>query len=205
MHKTQNKKGFSLIEGVIATFILSIGIIAIFSLLTKGLSQSLSNTKNITALGFAQEGVELVRVVRNNDYIKDSNNVFVTLDSITGVSGTNSTCRVSPAMASIASTFKLTVSMNCNAGYGADDYRLALSDLVDPVRYYHHGVTDPLATREMFWRRIYISKTGDSRQVMSVVFTRAPATNEWPANMNASEVAKCTSQKGCVFSQALLQ
>ncbi len=206
MYKSQNKKGFSLIEGVIATFILSIGIIAIFSLLTKGLTQSLDNTKNITALGFAQEGVELVRVVRNNDYIKDSNNVFSTLDGITGGSG-NSQCRVSPTMISISGVYKLTVFMDCNNGDGtnANPYKLALSTADAPNYYYHHNVGSPVAKKPMFWRRIYISKpTVDSREVASVVFTHAPTAGEWPANM-AEIKTKCTIQNGCVFSQALLQ
>jgi Tfp pilus assembly protein PilV len=60
-------KAFSLGEVVLAGFVLTVGLLSISALITKSLQNSFENRDAITAILLAQEGVELVRNVRDNN------------------------------------------------------------------------------------------------------------------------------------------
>ncbi len=59
------KKGFSLIEIMIALFVLIIGIIATITLVTESVQQTRLSRDALIAASLAQEGTELVRNVRD--------------------------------------------------------------------------------------------------------------------------------------------
>jgi len=66
--KIKNKKGFSFIEVMISVFILLVGILAVLGLMTSVLKNSI-DAKNQEIAGFlSQEGVELVRNDRDNNW-----------------------------------------------------------------------------------------------------------------------------------------
>jgi hypothetical protein len=65
--KSYNLKGFSLGEVVLAGFVLTVGLLSISALITKSLKNSFENRDAIIAVLLAQEGVELVRNVRDNN------------------------------------------------------------------------------------------------------------------------------------------
>lgn len=64
----KTKKAFSTGEVLLAMFILSIGLITVVALVSKSLKYSLFSRDIIIAAELAQEGVELVRNVRDNDF-----------------------------------------------------------------------------------------------------------------------------------------
>ena len=80
MRKKKDKSGFSLLEVIIALFVLSIGITAMLSLISNSINNSNEAKDMIAAAQLAQEGVELVRNKRDNNYISDSGNVFQDLN-----------------------------------------------------------------------------------------------------------------------------
>ncbi len=66
MFINKTKKGFSIGEVMIATFILLVGIIGIIFLTVKSIGNISDGKKAVTAALLAQEGTELMRSVRDN-------------------------------------------------------------------------------------------------------------------------------------------
>ena len=60
--------GFTLIETLVSLLIFSIALTAIFSLLTNNLKDALLVEHNFIASGLVQEGMEVVRSIRDNDW-----------------------------------------------------------------------------------------------------------------------------------------
>lgn len=90
------KKGFSLMEAVISVFVVAIGLVATINLVVSGLNHSTDSRDHIIASQLAQEGVELVRNLRDNNWadstisdsfdgatfpIADNNNLRIDKDS----------------------------------------------------------------------------------------------------------------------------
>ena len=69
MLKNRNRKfekGFSFVEVMVSVFILTIGIVAVLDLMAKNIKNSTDSRDSIIASELAQEGVELIRNVRDN-------------------------------------------------------------------------------------------------------------------------------------------
>ncbi|NCT54360.1 hypothetical protein GW758_00170 [Candidatus Falkowbacteria bacterium] len=69
----KNKEAFSLIEIVIILFIISMGLIGILSLIVQNIQSQDYNKNNLIATQLSQEGIELVRRIRDNNF-KQGNN-----------------------------------------------------------------------------------------------------------------------------------
>lgn len=63
----ENKKGFSLIEVLLALFILSVGSAAVALLMTSSIKNSILSKNQIIASALCQEGLELVSNMRFNN------------------------------------------------------------------------------------------------------------------------------------------
>lgn len=74
-HRFSEKKGFSLIEVLFTTLVLSIGITSIASLMTANIKSYANSRDQIIASMLAQEGVELVRNLKDNDELEDDPSV----------------------------------------------------------------------------------------------------------------------------------
>ena len=72
----KDKKGFSFIEVMISVFVLSVGIVAIISLMTGNIKNSAGSRDNIIASELAQEGVEIVRNIRDNNFLNNPSDPF---------------------------------------------------------------------------------------------------------------------------------
>ncbi|MGB9680585.1 MAG: prepilin-type N-terminal cleavage/methylation domain-containing protein [Minisyncoccia bacterium] len=68
------KKGFTLVEALIAISILIIGILSGFILVTRALYNVSVIQDRLSAVFLAQEGIELVRNIRDTNFIKILNN-----------------------------------------------------------------------------------------------------------------------------------
>lgn len=64
------KKGFTLIEVIIAIFILIVGVVAVFMLVNKGLSGTIDLSDKLVAAYLAQEGIEIVRNMRDTNWVQ---------------------------------------------------------------------------------------------------------------------------------------
>lgn len=63
------RKGFSLLELVIAIFVLTVGITGALKLIVSTLRVSMDTRNSVIASGLAQEGVELMRNIRDNNML----------------------------------------------------------------------------------------------------------------------------------------
>lgn len=73
--KIKNKaayRGFSLLEGVLASFVLVIGMVAVIQLISTALKTSMDARDHQIAILLAQEGNELVRNLRDNCWTNSS-------------------------------------------------------------------------------------------------------------------------------------
>jgi|SRR3989338_1498623 len=69
----ENQKGFSLLEMIAAVMILTIGVSAIAGLINSTISSSRGIEERIIATYLAQEGVEVIRNIRDTSWIEGEN------------------------------------------------------------------------------------------------------------------------------------
>lgn len=70
LHNTS--KGFTLLEVIVAMAVLLTGIVGVITLITKGL-QTVHATKNsVIAANLGQEGIEIIRGIRDSNWINNS-------------------------------------------------------------------------------------------------------------------------------------
>jgi len=67
----QSKRGFSLLEVIIATLVVTIGIVGALSLINYSISSATIGKSQIIASGLAQEGLEIVRSIRDDNWHQD--------------------------------------------------------------------------------------------------------------------------------------
>lgn len=75
--KKQTKKAYSLIEVMIATFVLAVGIVAIVALLANSIKHSIDSRNQVIASKLAGEGIELVLNARDNKIVNEDSSDFM--------------------------------------------------------------------------------------------------------------------------------
>lgn len=66
------KKAFSLVEVITILFIVSVGLLGVVSLIIQNIQSQNYNKNNLVAYQLAQEGLELVRRVRDTNWMSSS-------------------------------------------------------------------------------------------------------------------------------------
>ncbi len=66
----KNKKGFTFVELMISFFIISVGLLAVFSFMRYPISQTTSSNLRLTSAYLGQEGVEIVRNIRDGNWLE---------------------------------------------------------------------------------------------------------------------------------------
>lgn len=82
-----NMKGFTLIEIVVAIFLLTVGTVGAFSLIQQTIAFTSIASSQLTATYMAQEGIEIIRNIRDTNYLEKTTNPSVTWDE--GISSSN--------------------------------------------------------------------------------------------------------------------
>jgi Tfp pilus assembly protein PilV len=137
-----NPKGFSFLEVMLSVFILVVGIMAAITLMGKSIKESLDSRNQIVASLLAQEGIELLRNIRDTNWLIPGNTSF------TGFPISDpATCRID-----------ITSGLNC----------VTLSKVLNynslNLSYSHTGGN---ATK--FSRQIIIADSGNDKIVQSMV------------------------------------
>jgi prepilin-type N-terminal cleavage/methylation domain-containing protein len=70
MGKQQQKSGFTVIEVLIAIFVIAIGAAGVFALMGRTIADSSANNNKLVASYLSQEGVEIVRNIRDTNYLR---------------------------------------------------------------------------------------------------------------------------------------
>lgn len=66
----KNQKGFTMIEAIIATFILAVAIIGAYLVFVEISSTTIVISSRLTAAYLAQEGIEIIRNIRDTNWLK---------------------------------------------------------------------------------------------------------------------------------------
>lgn len=76
--------GFTIVELMIAITLMSTGVIAIYALIPHGIKMSVVNTDKYLATQLAREGIEIVRNIRDTNWIEDNSSSTVWDEGLTG-------------------------------------------------------------------------------------------------------------------------
>ncbi len=66
----QNLDGFTLLETIVAIFVITVGIIGVLSLVTQTISSATFSSHRLIAAYLAQEGIEIVRNIRDTNWLR---------------------------------------------------------------------------------------------------------------------------------------
>ena len=155
--RRKNSAGFTLLETLIAVFIITIGIIGIFSLITQGLSTTRENSLKLTATYLAQEGIELVRNLRDNNTLDIYKNggIYSMWDDI--------------LTEPVINCSAVLPNDGCQIDYddsGLSDYGDEFLQL-DPAGFYNYGTGDnSLFKRKIILEREYVGSNYDKIKVL---------------------------------------
>lgn len=168
-------RGFSFGETLLAAFILSVGLLTVVKLFQVSVSQSIFLRDATIASQLAQEGVELVRNVRDNDFVAGG----------TGFSAFNSSNR--HCYISVNSP-----TLNCYSGQ---------SDTSHYNLVYQSGQYQSTSAAAKFQRYVYVeyASGGPQAVIRSFVVWGGAAL---PSNTGST--SGCTIRNKCVYTEALL-
>ena len=155
-----NDFGFTIMEMVVVVFIISIGLIGVLSLVVQNVQVEYVNKNMIIASQLAQEGLELVRNVRDNNWVDSS-------DWVGGGAGTN---------IDIVQDNNYAISMDTNSGgieifdvsgtdsTGIDDNQAKL--YLDGGGFYKHYSLPGTASSTIFSRIVTVDEiAGDNSYI----------------------------------------
>lgn len=172
---TRTSRGFSFAETLLATFILSVGLIIVVKLFQVSIQNSLFLRDATVASELAQEGVELVRNVRDNDFVSGGTGF--------GSFSSNKHCYIA-----INST-----NLNCYSSQGGtSQYYLA----------YNGSQYVATSSPSRFRRYLYIdySSSGSPQAVVKSFVVWGGASLP-PSD---GSTTGCTIQNRCVYTEVLL-
>lgn len=180
-------RGFSLGEVLLAGFVLTVGLLAISALMGKSLKNSFETRDTIVAVLLAQEGVELVRNVRDNDFADGGGDGF---DASDGFADGLKHCHMSYDDSNMIT--------NC---YGPGDGNAPNNR---PDRYYLgyvSGMYKHTGNKGKFSRYIYVDYDNSAKEatIKSFVYW-----GNVPAGIESGGTANCIIAKKCVYTEIFL-
>jgi len=147
----QNQKGQSLIETMVAISVIIIGLFSIFALASFSLSSQGASKTQIVATNLAREGIEVVRNIRDSNWLAIDAGVLLPSDWWKDID--EGYWRAELKIGD--RTWQL-------ASGGGEDYRLKL----DSSSRYTHAPGE----NAVFYRKIYIDRIGNNQiKVQSIV------------------------------------
>ncbi len=189
-------RAFSIIEVLIATAVVAIGLTAVLQLLSSSLSNSFQDTDAIIAVELAQEGLEYAYNFRDNNLVNG-------LAPFTNFPGSAGRDFCGPDIAS--PTFVLAgVGRNCFANALSSEHRYSLNQVGDSYRFQN--------TVTHFARIVSINLdnivTPTSAEVTSIVWwgqsDTLPAGVFPGVTADSIDVSQCTRVNQCAYVRAVL-
>ena len=180
--RAKNIKGFLITEVILSLFVLTIGLTTTIALISSSLRQSFDNRDTIIAVELAQEGVELVRNVRDNGFINGPGTPPGPFYKFRD----QKHCRIDY-------TVDYTADLDCTGSLrGAAYYALA----------YTGGFYKHIGAVGKFFRYVYIdyNNASETATVKSFVYWGGLFT---PPNSGGS-TADCIIANKCVFTEIFL-
>lgn len=174
LQKKNTSRGFSFGETLLATFVLSVGLLTVVKLFQVSISQSIFLRDATIASELSQEGVELVRNIRDNNFIAGGTG-FASFSNdrhcFIAVNSTNLSCYSSQS--------------------GAPSY-----DLV-----YQNGRYESTSASGKFRRYLYVNYSSSEPQANIKSFVTWGEASLPPSD---GSVENCSIRNKCVYTEALL-
>jgi Tfp pilus assembly protein PilV len=167
-HKNKKKSGFSFLETIISVFLIAIGMIAVMALMASSLKESFDSRDQVIATLLSQEGIELVRNVRDNNWANDLGSFDAGFPSASKVR-----CQVDA----------VTDAISCPAFW----FSLKLN--TDGIYNYSSGS----ATR--FQRKIMIQYDNDTEKNLATITSIVAWGSDIPALSSCNSANKCAYSK----------
>lgn len=173
--------GYSFIEGVIATFIVTAGMIAVIQLMTASLTVMFNSRNQTMATFLAQESVEIVRNIRDNNWAAQID----TFDSTNFPASSMDDCRVDIFSTDI---------LDCNSSSNKRLQKNATSG----VFYHNSGSPNSEFQRKI----IIVYDTGNRNTANTATVTGVTVWGtSFPGTIDASH---CNAGSRCAFASAVL-
>ncbi len=122
-----NKKGFTLIEVIIAIFIIIIGITGAVNLISHNISSIIVSRSQVIAVNLAQEGLEIVRAIRDTNWLEDA-------DWNVGLDTCSAGCRIQYNSIGL-------LTLDSNPVLNIDSNGLYLYDITKPETLFRRKIT----------------------------------------------------------------
>lgn len=167
-------QGFSLIETLFAVLLITTGILATMGLVGNGITVSLDARNQLIAVELAQEGAELARNIRDNNWESGA-------ESFQFITSGNS-CRVDKRY-----VYPVSAAIACDGQYHL---------YIDNNGFYTHN---PAGTPTRFYRKLIISNGTESRSVASMVTWDSRGAAAFPADK-----ADCDTVHKCAYAEVEL-
>ncbi len=183
-------KGFSIGEVILSVFILGVTMVTILALYSNGIRYFQDERDSVIASMLSQEGVELARNIRDNNWARRAGITATTpkaFDSFDVSSGsTEDDCRVDFASGSLSGGEVIySTGVKCvGASYGLN---------TDGLGFYTHGS----GTGTKFRRRMVLDYSDNKNLIVTSLVS-------WNTNNPPDIVSSCTIASKCVFSQTTL-
>lgn len=192
----KKEKGFTIIELVISIFILSFAVVGIFSAFSIMVILTSDTANQLTAAYLAQEGMEIVRNIRDTNWL----NMNI--------------CAAAPSALNCPVTWVdgLAAGVCSTTGCGADYKSISMSGTfsgdyldIDPDGFY--GYTS--GTQTIFKRKIIITPIADVNGQASDHILKVIVQVSWDKKatiLNNSEVPadSCVEGKNCIVAEETL-
>lgn len=173
----KKQKGFYLVEAITALFLISTGLLVTVDLMSKVSTNTTRDRDNIIATMLAQEGVELVRNIRDNNYAL-GDTAFE--NNFPGASSDN--CR-------ITNMYAANMSISCDSSYKV--YQNS------STKFYNQ---DSSGAETKFQRRISIRYIGEYARITSITTWKGDASSISIDNVSSD----CTAENSCSYNQVNL-
>ena len=73
LNNKKNKNGFTLLEGIVAIFLVTVGIGGAYTLISQTISSAIISSQKLIASYLVQEGIEIVRNIRDTNWLEGNN------------------------------------------------------------------------------------------------------------------------------------
>lgn len=110
-------KGFTIIELVISIFVLSVGVVGVFSAFSMMVILTADTADRLTATYLAQEGMEIVRNIRDNNWLKKDVSWTEGLTTVGACSDVNTGCRADYTSPSMSGGYDVYLYLNKNNNF----------------------------------------------------------------------------------------
>lgn len=185
------KRGFSIIEVLLASFLLAVGLAGTVALVAGSMRHSNESRDVVIASQLAQEGVELVRNVRDNNFLQQ---LTSDLDyPFKYFPAANGQCRIDPSFIYGPGP---TGSGDINCRTTPTPLSYFRLNLDSSTNFYVHGT----GSGTKFYRQVFIETSGSRKIITSMVIWGGSA---FPAVDNSINTT-CTIASKCAFSQITL-